>query len=133
MKITYQVGKIEEKIEKICEKEMKKTGFSKIYSKSILALKARMSLNMISLMQAQKTQQKKQGAIKSFKRFTQKMKSSKKIYSFLLNKLLSNERVLYQVMKDGLNRQVMLNRFKKGMVVKKILDKQDMKAVAKMF
>lgn len=50
MKITYQVGKIEEKIEKICEKEMKKTGFSKIYSKSILALKARMSLNMISLM-----------------------------------------------------------------------------------
>ena len=61
------------------------------------------------------------------------MKSSKKIYSFLLNKLLSNERVLYQVMKDVLNRQVMLNRFKKGMVVKKILDKQDMKAVAKMF
>lgn len=50
LKITYQVGKIEEKIEKICEKEMKKTGFSKIYSKSILALKARMSLNMISLM-----------------------------------------------------------------------------------
>lgn len=36
-------------------------------------------------------------------------------------------------MKDVLNRQVMLNRFKKGMVVKKILDKQDMKAVAKMF
>ncbi len=48
-------------------------------------------------------------------------------------KIISHEKQFYQIIQDYIEKKKFLNRFKKGLAIKKILDKQEKNTLVRYF
>lgn len=92
-----------------------------------------MSLQFIKYIFKQKLRGNTQTAINSFHKHTIKIHTFRNISNLVHNKKIENQKQLYTILRDALQKKNLLNRFKKGMIIKKILDKQDKKVLEKYF
>ena len=68
----------------------------------------------------------------SFKTLANKMHVIRNISNMIVNKEAENQREFYRIIQKVKNREKLLMSFRKGMVIKKILDKQDKKLMKMM-
>ena len=71
--------------------------------------------------------------INNFKTLSTKTRYVKFISNFLLSKYLQQTGELFKISHSVLENQILLGRFRKGIKLKKILDKQDKKLAKKYF
>jgi hypothetical protein len=133
IKLTIFTHKLAEKITKISEKELKKHGYTKMVNKANLAVRSRISLNLMVYMFEQRLAKNKQAIIACFNRNARKIHSLNYLSAIIKTKSTQNQRHFYRILADDLEKKKLLNRFKKGMIIKKILDREDKKVLAKYF
>lgn len=84
-------------------------------------------------MEKQKTDYKLKKVLATFKINSRKLEKFRKVLIFMDERQKENLKHFYKIISDGLAKKILLTRFKKAIAVKKILDKQENKALKRYF
>lgn len=84
-------------------------------------------------MEKQKTEHKIHQVIQMFRVRSNRLSRLSKALNLLDQKQTENLKQFYKIISDSLDRKLLLTRYKKATAVKKILDKQQNKAIKRIF
>lgn len=98
-----------------------------------MKISRKLALRYLLKIQDQKLFLGKEKAIESFKKVAQKAHSLRNISMLVGHKQQQNYKEFYNILRKVKNREALLSSFRKGMVLKKILDSQDKKLLKAYF